>query len=184
MISLTEQVIFRSAFANIINSSLMFLLNNQKIVDLTFFKFFIEYILSTLLTYLLDILFVQKKFSMNNDIEIIPYNNIYKRFNYLFNHHRLFKFVVLFAINIIMNKSIIEFITKLMDKNNIYTDENEIKYRNLFILLFVNLFTGVLYIDILKYNWAYIDNNNILLNIIIYMWFTLSILITVSTNRI
>jgi hypothetical protein len=180
---LSNELLFRSSIVNFINTSLMYLITNQNITDIKFFIFFIEYLMSIFLTYFLDIMFVQSHFSLNGELIKLSYKAFEDRFFQMFKTQKFFKFIVLFGINIIMNKSIIQYITNILNKNNILNDPKSIKYRDLAISIFINIFTGLLYIDVLKFNWAYIDtNNNMILNIIIFMWFTLSILITVSTK--
>ena len=67
-----------------------------------------------------------------------------------------------------------------MDKYEILIDW---KYRDLLIASGVVSFTYNLYLNQLRFDWAYEYKEKYLLNILIYIWFTLIILIVVRTDK-
>jgi hypothetical protein len=80
----------------------------------------------------------------------------------------------------IINKSVFVYVKDKLDKQKVFVSDDKLYYRDLIIQLMINAFTTVIIINVLKFKWAYINSQDINLNILILFWFSLSILVTVS----
>jgi len=132
------------------------------------------------LTYVVDILFVQKHFNINNKTIILPYQAYLKRVVYLFKPPVLYKYIVVMGIGIMINRSIFLYVDKLLKKYDILQKESIKGYKDLLLILTINFLTSSMMLNYLKYRWAYINSNDTYLSIMILSLFSLSILISVS----
>lgn len=178
---LAPSVSKRSTIINLLITCFTYFINTGFKFESNTIKFINDYFISSILTYVFDIMFVQKYFNAgDNKLTIIPYSKKFFRFLALFNHHVLYKFIVLMSVTSIITKSIYVYVIKKLDDNDVLVEENNLKYRDLVIQLAINAFCTVMFVNVLKFKWAYINSQNLTLNIIILLWFSLSILITVS----
>ena len=182
--SLDQNLIQRSGYVSLIVTTITYIVNKITAFKQKELLFFIEYLFGMILTYITDIIFVQKVFKANNNKFInIPYTNINYRMKYLFNYEIFYKFLVVITISSIINKNIHTYIIKILDRYKVLENNNTIKlYRDLGVQLLVNMFTTLMFANIIKYKWAYIDFDDMHLTMIILTWFSLVILISVANN--
>lgn len=181
--SLDENLIKRSGYVSIIVTTITYLVNKFSTFQQKELLFFIEYLFGMILTYVTDILFVQNIFKVNDKFVKIPYNNFNHRLRYIFNHEILYKFLVVITISSIINKNIYIYIIKILDRYKVLHHNPVIKsYRDLGVQLLINMFTTLMFVNIIKYKWAYIDFDDMHLTMIILTWFSLVILISVANN--
>ena len=172
-------VIKRSSISNIIISLFVGIVNhffprnktNHLMYDLIFGVF---------LTYIVDIMFVQKRFNINNKLQILPYEAYIKRLTYIFKPHVLYKYIVVMGIGIMINRSIFLYVNKLLKKYNIFQKQSLKNYRDLIIILSINFLTSSMLLNYLKYKWAYVNSDDTYISIMILSLFSLSVLISVS----
>ena len=141
------------------------------------------YLIGNILAYSLDVVFAKEKLYINNRYGNISLNNYDARLNFLiksFFSKYFIRFMILSIIDSIIGLTLLKFLIKLMDKYEILIDW---KYRDLLIAAVVVSFTYNLYLNQLRFDWAYEYKENYLLNILIYIWFTLIILIVVRTDK-
>ena len=141
------------------------------------------YLIGNILAYSLDVVFAKEKLYINNRYGNISLNNYNSRLNFLiksFFSKYFIRFMILSIIDSIIGLTLLKFLIKLMDKYEILIDW---KYRDLLIAAVVVSFTYNLYLNQLRFDWAYEYKENYLLNILIYIWFTLIILIVVRTDK-
>ena len=141
------------------------------------------YLIGNILAYSLDVVFAKEKLYINNRYGNISLNNYNARLNFLiksFFSKYFIRFMILTIIDSIIGLTLLKFLIKLMDKYEILIDW---KYRDLLIAAVVVSFTYNLYLNQLRFDWAYEYKENYLLNILIYIWFTLIILIVVRTDK-
>jgi hypothetical protein len=171
-----ETVVKRSSVLNLIITVSVYLLGltlpNVKGI------FFSDFILGICLTYFTDIVFVQNFFKIGDTIQKISYNNYLFRLKYLFNPSVIYKFLVVITIGSIINRSIHIFIINLMKKYNILQYEKYKDYITLVLNLVINFFITIMFLNYIKFKWAYVDNDDVYLTIIILSLFSLSILIS------
>jgi hypothetical protein len=172
-----NQLQIKTIFSNSIVSSVLYTLKyltgsntSQEIV------FVIEYIISPFLIFITDVLLIQEIFLVNEKLSILPILSFKDRITYGMRLTIFYKFIVTIMISSIINRSIFEYIIKRLDNNKIMI-KNSGK-RNVVVGILVNIFATVVYINALKFKWAYINSDNILLNMLIISWFSLTILIS------
>jgi hypothetical protein len=175
---LDESVLRRSSVMNIIISIVVYLIGfilpkqqNVLIYDFVF---------GICLTYITDIMFVQKMFKLKEGFGNVPYTDFLFRFKYMFNPRILYKFIVVISIGSIINRSIYTFVTDLLERYNLLQDEKTQRYRNFIINVIINFFITLMLLNYIKFKWAYINCDDVNLSMTIISLFSLSILISVS----
>ena len=129
------------------------------------------FVFASFLHYTLDI-FIAKDFSPSED-KVAWYLNS-------FGKHNFSKYVVLSILTYLVSQSIYDHIKMVMNKYNVPSSS----YRDIFLILIINMFSFALYGYFLKFKWAYIDKANPLLTMIVLNWCTLSIMIYTLPYRI
>tara|TARA_Y100000389_G_scaffold109924_1_gene107039 strand:+ start:19591 stop:20205 length:615 start_codon:yes stop_codon:yes gene_type:complete len=171
----------RSSIVNIVVTTLVYIAsNNSFIKKYPEINFFFDYIFVVLITYVLDIFFVQQNFNTSRGIRKLSYNNFEDRFNSLFDNDNLYKLLIVIGITTIFNKSIFDYVKNILDKKNIFTKKNQIENRNLLLKISISAFSTILFVNTLKFNWVYIDTSNITLKMVVLSWFATGILISVN----
>jgi len=173
----TEQFI-RSGIASISATSVAHVVNgftlyNYK-VDNNVVTFISLFVIGNILSYSFDIMFAKKYF---NNV-IIPYNRINDRLMYLIKSyvsHTFAKYVMTVIIDVILIYTLHKYIVNYCNKNKI-----DFKYRNSIIASILSTSTFVLFINQIRFNWAYNINSDINIDIIMYAWLGLSVLIFCS----
>jgi hypothetical protein len=178
-VSIDETVIQRSSIASILITVFVYLMKFV-IPKIDENSFVYDFVFGICFTYIIDILFVQNKFRIDKSFVIIPYNDIYERFKYMFKLSVLYKFLVVISIGSIINRSVFIYTTNLLKKYKLLQNEKTSHYRNLLINIIINFFVTLLLLNFIKFKWAYIDCDDVYLSIIILSLFSLSILISVS----
>ena len=128
------------------------------------------------MVYFTDILFIQEKFN-ETTLTSIP-KTLTEKLKYSIDKNIIYKFIVIVGISTIINSSLYNYIVLNMNERNLFSNKKVL--RNSIVQLLVNVFTTISYMNIIKFKWAYINNEDPVLNIIIISWFSLSILISVS----
>lgn len=121
------------------------------------------YIISSFLHYTLDI-FIAKDFKPS-DSKLQWYLNSFQK-------HNFSKYIVLSILHYLVSNNILNHIRLIMDRHNL-----KHPYRDIILVLLINIFTFALYGYFLKFKWAYNDKNDHLLTMIVLNWCTLSIMI-------
>ena len=171
----------RSSLVNIIVTTLVYIASNNAIIKkYPEINFFFDYIFVVLITYVLDIFFVQQNFNTPKGIRKLSYSNFKERFNSLFDNDNLYKLLIVIGITTVFNKSIFDHTKKLLDKKQVFTKKHQIEKRNLLLKVCISAFSTILFVNTLKFNWVYIDTSNITLKMVVLSWFAIGTLISVS----
>ena len=171
----------RSSIVNIVVTTLVYIAsNNSFIKKYPEINFFFDYIFVVLITYVLDIFFVQQNFNTSIGIRKLSYNNFEDRFNSLFDNDNLYKLLIVIGITTIFNKSIFDYVKNILDKKQVFTNKHQIEKRNLLLKVCISAFSTILFVNTLKFNWVYIDTSNITLKMVVLSWFATGILISVN----
>jgi len=134
--------------------------------------------------YCLDIMFAKEKFRLSNYKGIenffgsVPYTDILTRLIWLlksFFQKYFLRFVVVAIIDSIISLTILEFTINKLDEYKIMMNIKEL--RNGLVGGVIALLTFVLYLNTLRFNWAYREEEDPVLNIVVLMWLTISIVI-------
>ena len=169
-----NEKLIRGAIASIISSIIAYILNIILIyfIPLHEIIIFISYfIISNILSYSLDILIAKKHFNK----QIIAYSNIKQRIVYLINSFlsvSFIKFMITVLIDSILKYSIFNKTVSILDEYNII-----IPYRDPVLLTIISIFTFVMFINNLRFNWAYNNNSDYKIDLIVLSWLALSIII-------
>ena len=136
------------------------------------------------LGFVIEVLFVQRYFkSSESSLVKIPYGEYLQRSKSFLSKNIVFKALVANIISQVVNINIIDYISILINKLRVPRWE----YTELMIKLVSGVTSGVLFVNLLKYRWAYIDVSESNLNAIVLAWFSivlmLHILGSVIKNR-
>jgi len=154
------------SFANVLN----IYLNTNLQIDIHKSTFLSLYLFGNILAYSLDIVFAKEKLFVNNKYGKVSLNDYSTRTKFLANSffNKYFaRYMILGIIDSIIGLILLKFLINLMNKYELLIDW---KYRDVIIAAFVVTFTYKLYLNHLRFDWAYEYNENFLLNIIIYIW--------------
>lgn len=176
-----RKVLTRSTVANIGITIVSFILRNILIQKQSSLAYFVDNFFTILATFIIDVCFVQKTFKLDGKLKSIPYSDIIHRTKYLFDIEIFYKYIIIMIIASIINSSLFRYISDhLKEHNKIqFKDKRLILLRDVIIQVLVNGFSTIMFINIMKFKWAYIDYDDMYLTIIILTWFSLSILISV-----
>lgn len=142
-------------------------------------------IIGTFTSYSLDILFAKKTFNLkeykgkkyketDDDVEV-DYKDVMVRLIWLlksFSGSYFSKFLIVSVIDSAIYLVIIDFIRRKMDKNNI-----NFKYRNLLLIIILPCITFFLYVNQLRFRWAYDSNDKPIMNILMFIWLTILLIL-------
>lgn len=146
------------------------------------------YVVGNLIVYSSDILFAKKSFSLplyngvKNYVGEVPYTDFSTRGYWLltsFYKKYFFRFLITVVIDTIIGLSLLKFTIKKLDELEIFM---KWKYRNFVVAAIVSAFTYFLYLSTLRFKWAYHDEENPLMNILVMIWVSLALLVSASTN--
>tara|TARA_B110000259_G_scaffold187884_2_gene243835 strand:- start:3067 stop:3714 length:648 start_codon:yes stop_codon:yes gene_type:complete len=174
---LTSAISF--SIANVLNV----FLNTNLQMDIQKSTFLSLYLFGNIIAYSLDIVFAKENLYVNNKYGKVPLNHYKTRLNFLgksFFSKYFARYIILGIIDSIIGLILLKFIINLMNRYELLLDW---KYRDVLIAAFVISFTYQLFLNHLRFDWAYEYKENFILNILIYIWFTLIILIVVRTNN-
>lgn len=148
----------------------------------------ILYGFGSVFSYSLDILFAKRDFrvrSYNGQSRYegpVPYGAFGVRFAWLcksFISKQFFRYVVTILIDTLMGLALLQAGINALDRNNILMGNS---WRNSALAIFITIFTFFLYSNVLKFDWAYRDGDDPLMNIVVLMWSTIVLMIYASTT--
>ena len=148
------------------------------------------YMIANIIAYILDILFAKEKLfvkmykGQKNYYGKIPYNDYKVRLHFLlksFMDKYFLKFIVLTVIDSIIGLTILRFLIKLCDMYDILT---KWKYRDLTLAFLVSSVTFFLFVSKLRFDWSYEYKENFMLNVLMYIWLSIILLIAVSVQHL
>lgn len=187
---LDKQVLFRSYVTNIIINVVTYM--SGFYLPTKEHALFYDFVLNIIFVYVTDILFVQKNFKnfTTNTLGPRAYSDIWFRINYMLRMRIILKYAVVVTISTITITSIRRYVYKKLQQYQIVNEtetgeddtSNESKhfYKYLAINILIKFAITVLFLNFLKFRWAYIDNDDIYLTAIIISLLTLSILLSIS----
>jgi hypothetical protein len=127
-----------------------------------------------ILGFVIEVLFVQRYFkSSESSLVKIPYGDYLQRSKSFLSKNIVFKALVANIISQVVSINITDYISILMNKLEI----PRWKYTELAIKLVSGITTGVLFVNLLKYRWAYIDVSESNLNAIVLAWFSIVLML-------
>ena len=147
-------------------------------------------LIGNVLGYVLDILFAKSQFRVRNYRGSgapydgpIPYNDFSTRLKWLFKSFvskQFYRFVVTVIIDTLVSLAILNWTIKAFDAKKVLVD---FKYRNLMLAALVAVGTFFLYVNVLRFDWAYADQDLPIFNIVVLMWVTLVLMMYAVTYK-
>jgi len=144
------------------------------------------YVFGNIILYSFDILFAKEKFNLatykgtSPFYGVIPYTDIQTRLKWLgesLYQKYIFRFLATVILDTIIGLSLLRFTIDKLDQSEILKTW---KYRNIIVATIVSAITYLLYLSTLRFKWAYEYKEQPIMNILVMVWLTLAILITVS----
>jgi len=135
------------------------------------------YIFGSLIAYVLDIVLVKDVFGTVN----IPLSDLAYRFNWLlrsFITPVFLRFIMTILLDTIIGMSILTYVLQLLDRYNIHFG-----MRDTICSAMVAVFTFFLYNNTLRFAWAYNEEYNPLLDIVVLAWVTLALMIFTTKRQ-
>lgn len=140
------------------------------------------YGVGSLVSYSMDILFAKTKFpNQTGKLVAVPYTAFSYRLQYLtrsFLGPQFMRFVITVILDTLIGIALLRAAIKYMDEHKILMD---FPWRNTITSLLIASITFIVYVNVLRFDWAYQETNNLTLNIIIFMWLTIVLLIFTIT---
>lgn len=144
------------------------------------------YVFGNVILYSFDILFAKEKFNLatykgiSPFYGVVPYTDIQTRLKWLgqsLYQKYIFRFLATVILDTIIGLSLLRFTIDKLDQFEIFKTW---KYRNIIVATIVSAITYLLYLSTLRFKWAYEYKEQPIMNILVMVWLTLAILITVS----
>jgi hypothetical protein len=179
---MSKQLTLKTIFINSIVSFITIFIKNQALFQSDVTEFFSEYFIAPLLIFLADVLFIQEQFCVEQKLKTLQWNSFVDRLTYTFKINIFYKFAVtVFLVSVINNLTFKYIISKMKTKKVI--NKNNIREINLIVGVLVNIFTTIVFANALKFKWAYVNNSNLILNMLIISWFSITLLITTQSSK-
>ena len=138
-------------------------------------------ILKHLVTVVIEVMMVQKYFRVDDELKKISYRDLRTRISVFLNRSIILKTVVVISIVAIVANTLTNYTKELLDR---YEWFRSIHYRELLLEIVITTVLNILFVNALKYQWAYIDVREININMIIFAWFSISVMLYVIGNRV
>lgn len=182
-----EEVSRKSLIYNVVIIILVAILTQR--IDMNQHRLTYDLVFGFLITYIVDIMFVQKTFlkpsARNpNALKTIKYDDFDFRFGYMFNRTIFYKYMVVVFIGYILDTSIFNFVQKsLIERYRLFDNFRYKKQAHYGIRIAIRSFTALLLLNFIKFKWAYIDTNDMYLTAIILSLFSIMLLIVVTERN-
>ena len=130
----------------------------------------------------LDILFVQKYFTRDGkDLVHVPYDDLTNRMRSFLDKAVMSKAVVAIAISYIVTEILTDEAMRIVNKTFVVRHMDP-KYVDMGVTVIMNVLAAWLFLNLLKFRWAYVHNSDINTNFLVIAWF--SILTILHTMRV
>jgi hypothetical protein len=140
------------------------------------------FVLGSVLGYSFDIIFAKRDFGHPVSAHV-PYAEIGTRFRWLvrsFAHRYFFRFVVTIVIETLTTLAMLGAVVRAMDAHGILTGWVLRDSVAAVLVAFANFW---LFGNVLRFDWAYREEENQILNVVALLWMTLSMLVFAATWR-
>lgn len=132
--------------------------------------------------YVFDIMFAKERFAVGGGAATpLPYTAFGKRFRWLlrsFAQRQFFRYVVTVIIDSLVLLALLRYVVGELDRRRV-----DFPFRNVLVAAAIAVFTFFLYNNILRFDWAYSDNENPIMNVVVIMWVTLVLMIFAVSSQ-
>lgn len=151
---------------------LIYFTSKTKIQNKDMILYIITFFVASILSYSFDILLAKDNF---NGVRVSLYD-VKFRFNYLLEKmlsYQIIKFFIIVAIDLLLVNSVFKRARDFLDKKKI-----KFKNRDQILMFVLTTLSFLLYGNMLRFNWVYLEKTNMTLDVLLMAW--LSILFTIS----
>lgn len=135
-------------------------------------------VFSSLLVYVLDILFAKATFHGAP----VPYGDFIQRAQWLwtsFTRPPFMKFIVTALIDLVIGIELLRAALSYLDDAKI-----EFRFRNELVAAAISIVVFVLWTNAVRFNWAYLDDDNPVMNIVMVAWMALALMVFSATRNV
>lgn len=179
-----ERGIIGYILAIILANAFNMVLTNTTSLTIEQSTFISMYIVGSLIVYTSDIIIAKDCFYIKGKMRYVDHFDLSTRFNWFLTSltdKYFFRFLMTVIIDTIVGISILKYAIATLDDKKLLINW---KYRNHLIVFVIAIFTYVLYLSALRFDWAYSNDENVMLNILVIAWVTLAILISSQTTTV
>lgn len=151
---------------------LIYFTSKTKIQNKDMILYVITFFVASILSYSFDILLAKDNF---NGVRVSLYD-VKFRSNYLLEKmfsYQIIKFFIIVAIDLLLVNSVFKRARDFLDKKKI-----KFKNRDQILMFVLTTLSFLLYGNMLRFNWVYLEKTNMTLDVLLMAW--LSILFTIS----
>lgn len=137
--------------------------------------YIITFIIANLLSYSLDILLAKDNFG---GVRVSLYDQSF-RLKYLmrnFFSYQLVKFFIVIGIDLIIVNSVFKRVIKFLDEKDI-----KFKNRDQIVMFLLTTFSFILYGNMLRFKWVYVEKTNLTLDVLLMSWLSILFFINIRT---
>lgn len=168
--------------AIIVANSFNILLTNTTTLTIEQSTFISMYVIGSIIVYTSDIIIAKDCFYINGKMREVDHFDLSTRFKWFLRSltdKHFFRFLMTVIIDTIVGISILKYAIATFDERKFLVNW---KYRNHLIVFVIAMFTYILYLSTLRFDWAYSEEENVMLNILVVAWVSLAILISSQTT--
>ena len=154
---------------------LIYLTSKTKLQNKDMILYIITFIVANILSYSFDILLAKDNF---NGVRVSLYE-VKFRLNYLLEKmfsYQIIKFFIIVSIDLLLVNSVFKRLRAFLDKKNI-----KFKNRDQILMFIITTFSFLLYGNMLRFKWVYLEKTNIILDVLLMAWLSILFLITIRT---
>lgn len=154
---------------------LIYLTSKTKIQNKDMILYIITFIVANILSYSFDILLAKDNF---NGVRVSLYD-VKFRLNYLLEKmlsYQIVKFFIIVSIDLLIVNSVFKRTRDYLDKKNII-----FKNRDQLLMFVLTTLSFLLYGNMLRFKWVYLENTNLTLDVLLMAWLSILFLINIRT---
>jgi len=154
---------------------LIYLTSKTKIQNKDLILYVITFVVANILSYSFDILLAKDNF---NGVRVSLYD-VKFRFNYLLEKmlsYQIVKFFMVVGIDLLLVNSVFKRAREFLDKKNI-----KFKNRDQILMFVLTTLSFLLYGNMLRFKWVYLEKTNITLDVLLIAWLSILFLISIRT---
>jgi hypothetical protein len=180
--------LFMSMISNVVANGLNLTLTSVFGLPIVASTVFSLQIFNSIFGYVLDILFAKRSFRVRNYNGMgeyngpVPYRDLRTRGLWLLRSlvsKQFFRYVITIIIDVVLTVLVLKWAIRELDARNVLMDW---KYRNLLVAVTIAIVSFFLYINVLRFEWAYMDDDQPMFNLIVMMWVTIVVALYAATT--
>lgn len=159
--------VLASVVSSIFSQILIFLTQETKMEHKDILLYVITFVVANIMSYSADIMLAKSDF----DGKRVPISSVNFRFNYLLKKvfsYQIVKFFIIVLIDVKVVSTLYERVIKYLDKKGI-----KFRSRDQLLMFVLTTSSFLLYGNMLRFKWVYVDEQNVVLDTLMFAWLTL-----------